>query len=126
MRVCGSDPGGRASWLRAGTCVEWRSSEREDDSVCALRTAARVLVDGHAQHVHWEPADRLNGRVASLTPALALARVDGSSPVEYLSAAQRAALRSVSRSLVAAPPASVSDLVDRWATLTEPRKVSVQ
>jgi tRNA A-37 threonylcarbamoyl transferase component Bud32 len=92
----------------------------------ALRTAARVLVDGHAQHVHWEPADRLNGRVASLTPALALARVDGSSPVEYLSEAQRAALRSVSRSLVAAPPASVSELVDRWATLTEQRKVSAQ
>jgi tRNA A-37 threonylcarbamoyl transferase component Bud32 len=92
----------------------------------ALRTAARALVDGHAQRVHWEPADRLNRRVASLTPALALARVDGSSPVEYLSEAQRAALRSVSRSLVAAPSASVSELVDRWAALTEQRKVSVQ
>ena len=34
----------------------------------ALRTAARALVDGHAQRVHWEPADSLNGRVASLTP----------------------------------------------------------
>jgi aminoglycoside phosphotransferase (APT) family kinase protein len=91
----------------------------------ALRTAARTLVEGHAQHVRWEPADSLNGRVASLTPALALARVDGSSPVEYLSEAQRAILRSVSRSLLAAPPASVSELVDRWATLTEHRKVSV-
>jgi len=92
----------------------------------ALRTAARALADGHARYVHWEPADSLNGRVASLTPALALARVDGSSPVEYLSQAQRAVLRSVSRSMVAVPPASVSELVDRWATLTERRKVSVR
>jgi len=92
----------------------------------ALRAAARALVDGHAQRVSWEPAGSLDGRVASLTPALALARVDGSSPVEYLDEAQRVALRSVSRSLVAAPPASVSELVDRWATLAEHRKVSMR
>jgi aminoglycoside phosphotransferase (APT) family kinase protein len=92
----------------------------------ALRTAVRALVDGHAQRVHWETADSLNGRVASLTPALALARVDGSSPVEYLSMAQRATVRSAGRSLLAAPPAGVSELVDRWATLTDHRKVTVQ
>jgi aminoglycoside phosphotransferase (APT) family kinase protein len=85
----------------------------------ALRTAARALAEGHARYVDWEPADSLDGRVASLTPALALARVDGSSPVEYLSADQRATLRSVSRSLLTAPPASVNELVDRWAALTE-------
>jgi aminoglycoside phosphotransferase (APT) family kinase protein len=93
-------------------------------AAAALHTAARALAGAHAQHVHWEPASHLEGRIASLTPALALARVDGSSPVEYLSADQRATLRSVSHPLLTAPPASVSELVDRWATLAADRKVS--
>jgi tRNA A-37 threonylcarbamoyl transferase component Bud32 len=89
-----------------------------------LGAAARALASAHAQHVSWEPAARLEKRVASLTPALALARVDGSSPVEYLSAEQRATLRSVSRALLSQPPMSVSELVEQWAALTADRKVS--
>lgn len=87
----------------------------------ALRAAARAFADSHARHVGWEPADGLNSRVASLAPALALARVDGSSPVEYLSAAERTIVRASSRALLIEPPDTISDLVDRWASRTATR-----
>lgn len=84
----------------------------------ALRAAARALADAHARHVRWEPVSLLDCRIASLTPALALARVDGSSPVEYLSAPERAVVRSAGRALLAGPPATIMELIDRWAALT--------
>lgn len=84
----------------------------------ALRAAARALADDHARHVRWEPVGDLDYRIASLTPALALARVDGSSPVEYLSAPERAVVRSAGRALLADPPATIIELIDRWAALT--------
>ena len=93
-------------------------SVRLPAAAAALRAAARALAQAHARHVHWEPAGRLDGRVATLTPALALARVDGSSPVEYLSEAERAVVRSAARQLLREPPAAVGELADRWASLT--------
>lgn len=101
-------------------------SVRVPAAAAALRAAARALVGAHARHVRWEPAGHLDGRVASLTPALALARVDGSSPVEYLTSAQRATVRSAGRALLIEPPATVSELVDRWAALTADRKESLR
>jgi aminoglycoside phosphotransferase (APT) family kinase protein len=95
-------------------------------ATAVLRDAARALAAAHARYVRWEPADRLESRVASLTPALALARVDGSSPVEYLGEAERAVVRSAGRGLLIEPPATVSELVDRWAALTADRKDSLR
>jgi aminoglycoside phosphotransferase (APT) family kinase protein len=93
-------------------------SVKVPSAAAALHAAARALAAAHARHVHWEPADRLGARVAALTPALALARIDGSSPVEYLTEPQRAAVRSAARRLLLEPPPTVSDLVDRWAIVT--------
>jgi aminoglycoside phosphotransferase (APT) family kinase protein len=87
-------------------------------AAAALRAAARALAAAHAGHVHWEPAAQLDSRVAALTPALALARVDGSSPVEYLTEPERATVRLAARQLLLEPPSTVCDLTDRWATLT--------
>ena len=101
-------------------------SVRVPAAAAAQRAAARAQADAHARHVRWEPADYLDSRVAALTPALALARVDGSSPVEYLSPAQRVTVRSAGRSLLIQPPATVSELVDRWAALTLDRKESLR
>jgi aminoglycoside phosphotransferase (APT) family kinase protein len=92
-------------------------SVKVPSAAAALRAAAHALAAAHAAHVHWEPAARLDGRVAALTPALALARVDGSSPVEYLTEPQRATVRAAARRLLLEPPPTVSDLIDRWATL---------
>jgi aminoglycoside phosphotransferase (APT) family kinase protein len=95
-------------------------SVRVPPAAAALRAAARALAAAHACHVHWEPAASLDGRVAALTPALALARVDGSSPVEYLSEPQRATVRSAARQLLLDPPSTVSELTGRWAALISP------
>ena len=46
----------------------------------------------------WEPAAALEARAAHLLPALFLARVDGKSPVEYITSdAQRDKVRRVAR-----------------------------
>jgi aminoglycoside phosphotransferase (APT) family kinase protein len=99
-------------------------SVRGPAAAAALRDAAGALAAAHARHARWEPAERLDGRIAALTPALALARVDGSSPVEYLSAAERDTVRAAGRALLKEPPATVSELVDRWAALTADKKES--
>jgi tRNA A-37 threonylcarbamoyl transferase component Bud32 len=86
----------------------------------ALRGAARALVDAHAAHVTWEPRPALAARVVSLLPALALARVDGSSPVEYLNEAERDSLRRIARELLGTPAATLDELCERWAALAHP------
>ena len=57
----------------------------------------------------------LEARAASLLPGLLLARVDGKSPVEYLTEeAQKARVRRVARALLAAPPARLADVRTAW------------
>jgi aminoglycoside phosphotransferase (APT) family kinase protein len=54
-------------------------------------------------------------RTAALLPALLLARVDGKSPVEYLSAeADRQAVRRAARPLIAAPVGTLHDVRKAW------------
>ena len=42
------------------------------------------LVASYLAHANWEPRAALESRIAELLPALLLARIDGKSPVEYL------------------------------------------
>ena len=63
----------------------------------------------------WEPRDRLEARAADLLPALLLARVDGKSPVEYITAdAQRDLVRVAARRMLAARPNGLPDVVRIW------------
>lgn len=63
----------------------------------------------------WEPRAHLEGRTATLLPALFLARIDGKSPVEYVTAEpDRQLVRGVAVPLVAAPPARLADIARRW------------
>ncbi|MBU3063188.1 phosphotransferase [Nocardia sp. NEAU-G5] len=80
----------------------------------ALRESALALLNSHAGQVNWEPIEEFGARVAALLPALALARVDGASPVEYLDAEQRGWVRALARPLVRTPPPDVATLVERW------------
>ncbi len=70
------------------------------------------LLAGYLDWVDWEPRAALERRAARLLPGLLLARVDGKSPVEYLTtAADRDLVRQVARSLLPTPvekPALVS------------------
>lgn len=80
----------------------------------ALVAAAHELAAAHAEQVDWEPASGLTARVVALLPALALARVDGSSPVEYLDDAEREIVRRAGRDLLCTPAATLDELCERW------------
>ncbi|WP_406278650.1 aminoglycoside phosphotransferase family protein [Nocardia sp. NBC_00881] len=80
-----------------------------------LRAAAQTLTEAHARHIDWESPTAFGKRVTALLPALALARIDGMSPVEYLDTAQRREVRKVGRALLADPAPAVDQLLDRWA-----------
>ena len=83
----------------------------------ALLAAARALAGAHAAYVGWEEPQSLEQRVASLVPALALARIDGLSPVEYLNEAQRETVRQASLALLRAPQENLDELFDRWTAM---------
>jgi hypothetical protein len=78
-----------------------------------LLQAAAAFWGAFAGHVTWEPVAALAARVAALVPALMLARVDGKSPVEYLSEAARAEVRAVAIPLIAEPVSDLSQIFAR-------------
>lgn len=66
--------------------------------------------------VDWEPPDEIEARIAALLPGLFLARVDGKSPVEYLTdEPDRQAVRRVAVPLILDPPTRLSEMRDAWA-----------
>ncbi len=63
----------------------------------------------------WEDRTALDARAAALLPALMLARVDGKSPVEYITAdADKAHVRAFARAALAAPPTGLAQLREQW------------
>ena len=63
----------------------------------------------------WEPRAALEARIASLLPGLLLARVDGKSPVEYLSdESDKARVRRVASALIEAQPATLAQVRNAW------------
>ncbi len=76
----------------------------------------RALVAAYRVHALWEDWATLEARTAALLPGLLLARVDGKSPVEYVTAdIDRAAIRAFARAFVARPPATLEQLVRAWS-----------
>ncbi|NCW24288.1 MAG: aminoglycoside phosphotransferase family protein [Betaproteobacteria bacterium] len=83
------------------------------------RSSFSQLVEGYRcafnQYQAWESWDSLEQRVAKLLPALALARVDGKSPVEYLtSASQKDLVRRLARKALAAATLCLEDINAQW------------
>ena len=65
--------------------------------------------------VTWEEKNELEQRTASLLPGLLLARVDGKSPVEYLTTdADRNYVREKARQFLLAPPVSLAEISTAW------------
>ena len=65
--------------------------------------------------VTWEPVADLERRAARLLPGLMLARVDGKSPVEYVTEeSDQNSVRRVARSLLADPAGSVAEVAEAW------------
>jgi Ser/Thr protein kinase RdoA (MazF antagonist) len=80
-----------------------------------LRWSFEAFVDAYFAAAGFEPRAALEARAASLLPGLVLARVDGKSPVEYLTReSDREWLRRVAAPLVLRPPATLAEVAARW------------
>ena len=74
-----------------------------------------VLAAAYLAGVDWEPAAGLEARAARLLPGLFLARVDGKSPVEYLTGeADKDRVRRVARALLATPADRLGAVRAAW------------
>ena len=82
----------------------------------AYLRAYDALTKAYLSGVDWETSDGLEARAATLLPALFLARVDGKSPVEYLTSdSERDAVRRCASPLVASPPRRLGDVANAWS-----------
>ena len=75
----------------------------------AYLEAFAALAAAYFGHVDWESPGRLEARVAALLGGLMLARIDGASPVEYLTAEpDRDRVRRAARSALRDPPETLA------------------
>jgi len=80
-----------------------------------------VMTDVYLRAVDWEPAADFESRASALLPGLFLARVDGKSPVEYITEDhQREAVRSCARSLLSAPAENLAGIARAWRDEMKP------
>lgn len=85
------------------------------ERLAACCAAAGALLD--AWHGHAGPAagDDADERIAALVPLLLLARVDGTSPVDYLDTPTAARVRTFARTQLRRPaPGGTAQLLERW------------
>jgi aminoglycoside phosphotransferase (APT) family kinase protein len=88
----------------------WVPSKRD-----ALLTCFDAMATTYLPRISWEPAAAFEARAAHLLPALLLARVDGKSPVEYITKdADRDKVRRVARRLILDPPDLLADIAQAW------------
>jgi aminoglycoside phosphotransferase (APT) family kinase protein len=85
-----------------------------------LMRCVSMMTRAYHEHVDWEPNSQLEARVASLLPGLALARIDGKSPVEYLDAPARDAVRALAITLLRQPPTTVEEIRTVWGQELKP------
>ena len=86
-----------------------------------LRASFVGLSEAYLAQVTWEPAEDLEARAATLLPGLFLARVDGKSPVEYLTLeSQKDQVRRTAIALLLSPPTRLVAVQAAWdATLDD-------
>jgi tRNA A-37 threonylcarbamoyl transferase component Bud32 len=89
----------------------WTPSSSSDFLHCF-----EVLTNSYLKSVDWELASALEARAARLLPGLLLARVDGKSPVEYVTEEhQRDHIRRVASALLIKPPSYLQEIAQAWA-----------
>jgi len=72
---------------------------------------ARAYID----RTDWEPSSAIESRIATLLPGLLLARIDGKSPVEYITRDRdRQIVRAAARDMLFRPPARLAEISARW------------
>ena len=85
---------------------QWTDRYRESFQVLSL-----TYLDG----VTWEPAAQLEKRACALIGAMLLARIDGRSPVEYITDdMNKNKVRQFARAQLKAPDTTLIAIVERW------------
>jgi aminoglycoside phosphotransferase (APT) family kinase protein len=79
-----------------------------------LLESFQAFADAYWPQVRWEDRSQLEARVATLLPGLTLARVDGKSPVEYLSEPARDAGSAHGVALLHESTPSLATIAARW------------
>ena len=81
----------------------------------AFLAAFDALAAAYFAAAVFEDRVRLEARAASLLPGLFLARIDGKSPVEYVTEERdRERVRRVAIPFVASPPAALAEIRNAW------------
>ena len=81
-----------------------------------LQGAFRALAAAYLAEVDWENPTEVELRSATLLPGLLLARIDGKSPVEYVTLERsKEQVRRVARRLLEEPQQSLSQVAAVWA-----------
>ncbi len=79
-------------------------------------TCFDAMANAYVARVTWEGPAALEARAAQLLPGLFLARVDGKSPVEYITTEQdKNRVRRVARALLTHPVEALGDVRQAWA-----------
>ncbi|AVA26476.1 MULTISPECIES: aminoglycoside phosphotransferase family protein [unclassified Rhizobium] len=80
-----------------------------------LAASFEALTSAYLNEVDWEDREAVEARTSSLLPALFLARVDGKSPVEYVTEeSQRMLVRKVAVPLIASPRRKLAEIAQAW------------
>jgi aminoglycoside phosphotransferase (APT) family kinase protein len=88
----------------------WRPQWRDRYLECFAALAGAYLAG-----VDWEPRDAMEARTAALLPGLFLARVDGKSPVEYLTdPADCDRVRRAAKPLIQIAPTHLTQICEAW------------
>lgn len=73
------------------------------------------FTNNYLGEVNWEPSENIETRAANLLPILLLARVDGKSPVEYLTnESAKNQIRKIASEIFLHQPKKLSEIVNRW------------
>ena len=74
-----------------------------------------TLTSTYLQNIKCEPEDRIHTRIANLLPGLLLGRIDGKSPIDYITAEhQKERVRRVAGHLLLNPVTDTQDILDAW------------
>jgi aminoglycoside phosphotransferase (APT) family kinase protein len=85
-------------------------------AVSRFLTCFTRLAETYLSRVEWEPRDEVERRTAHLLPALLLARIDGKSPVEYVtSELDKNRVRRVARMLLLDPVDRLFAVREAWS-----------
>jgi hypothetical protein len=88
----------------------WRPQWRKAYAECFEALAA-----GYLARVAWEPRVEFERRASELLPALLLARIDGKSPVEYITdGSDKARVRRVALRFLEEPARELSEISAVW------------